>query len=158
MGLQPVVSDAHFDFDGDGQLEGVLHGGFDDRADRGFLFGEHVENDFVVNGQHHGGFELVFRQSPVNFDHGDFQNVRRRPLDRTVHGQTFGGCRNDPRGRLDVADVTTPTGFGGDVAVFLGKRDRRIDVVLDAGIGFEIVLDQLRRFVAWNVQSLLQTE
>ena len=90
MRLQPVFSNADFDFDRDVERDGGLHFFFDNGADFFFLGLEKVEDEFVVNLQQHSRFQISRCKFAMDVDHGEFDHVGSGALNGSVDGVTFG--------------------------------------------------------------------
>src|SRR5258706_14103193 len=102
MGFEPVVAEAEFDVDGDGELNGGFHFLFDEREDVAFFGDKEIEEQFVVDLEEHAGFEMAAGQFGGKIGHGDFDHGGGGGLDGGGNGIGFGGAARGGLGGTDV--------------------------------------------------------
>jgi hypothetical protein len=114
VGLGPVFPGVHVDLQGNLQLgPDVLHGLLDQMPDRFQFVGGHLEDQFVVNREQHGGPKTLFPEGVVDADHGQLDQIRGRSLDRRVDRGSLGKAsfRASPS-RMPVYRFLAPVRIG----------------------------------------------
>src|SRR3954467_5797325 len=91
-------------------------------------------------------------------NHGELDHVRRAALDRRVYCVALGASPHGSVGLPYVTDVPPPAGYGFHVTVLSGKLDRVVHVTANSRELREILIDDVPRLLARNVQSLREPE
>src|ERR1051326_2715990 len=107
-----------------------------------------------MNLEKHASFEFPCRQLALDVDHRKFDHVGGGALNRSVDGVALGGAPHGIVRGADVAQIAPTAGYGFDIPMLPHKGDRVIHVSSDAWKLFEILLDDLGAFFAWDAETL----
>ena len=128
--------------DGDGELGDGFHLVFDEGLHLFELFGDYVEEEFVVDLEGHSGFEVAGGDLAVEGDHGQLDEVGGGALQGGVDGGAFGETPHVGVAAGDVGDGADAAEGGADGAVaadgFEGLVDEGADAFVAVEVGFDV--------------------
>ncbi len=132
----------HIDTDGDPEVQGALHL----RSDQSFhafqLGGAHLEEQFVVDLQYHSSPALTSLELAMDVDHGELDEIGRRPLDRRICRDALAKTADIGVLRVQFGDVTSAAEERLYVALFAGAFDLAVEVGTNGGKPLEVVIDE----------------
>ena len=117
-----------------------------------------IEQQFIMDLQHHAALQPGLTHLPVDIDHGHFYDVGGGSLDRGIDRGPF---RKRPHGGIagaDVGEVAAASEQRFDIAVFACRSYGIVNERADCGERGEIVVDKFLRFRPGNSKPLRQSE
>src|ERR1700716_2092354 len=140
--LVPVRADAYVDDEGHVERIRGRHLLTEDARGRVDRIARKLDDELVVDLQHHARGRLALCKTVVDATHRDLHDVRRRALDRHVDGHAFGGIADRGVPTRHVRDVAAATEQRFDVALLRAERLRLDDVPPDLRVALEVLLDE----------------
>ncbi len=141
LDVAPVLAEAYFGDDGDGEGGGGLHLGFDKLLHLFGFSGDDVEEEFVVDLEGHEGTEFTAGDFGVDAEHGDLDEVGGSALQRRVDGSTFGEAALVGIAGLDVGDGADAAEGGANLLRAADFFERGFNERCDAGVAGEVAVD-----------------
>ena len=133
--------------DGHGELRYVFHLVFDELLHLVGLFGDDVEEQFVVDLERHAGTQLTGGDLTVERDHGELDEVGGGALQRRVDGGALSEAAHVRVARAYVRDGADTAEVGAYGLIAADCFQRLVDEAADAGVtvkvGFDVGLGNL---------------
>src|SRR5256885_1490783 len=124
------------------QTRGPFHMAFYQVRGAPLLPLRHLEHELVVHLQQHPSREILFAQGPLDADHGDLDQVRRRSLERGVGRGALPERTDIEVSVLQLRNVAPPSEQRLDVPSLARLRDRSVEPRPHAGKPCEILRDE----------------
>ena len=140
------------------QLNGVLHGFPQQNRRLLRLLRRAFQQQFVVHLQDQAALQPGLPQRPVDPDHGQLDDIRRRALDGGVHGGALAELADGGLGALQLRQVAPPAHQGLGVTPVRAFRRRLVHKALHARIGPEVLFNEGRGFLPADAGVPAQAE
>ena len=143
MRLKPVCADPDTNFEWNTPLIGFDHQPDDKFVQLGLLFGHDIKHQFVVDLHYHARLQAAMTYLAVDVDHGYFDYVGSRALQRSVDGIALCIAADHCVPRADFGQEALTLHDGRHIAVFAGLLDYVFHIFVHSGIRLHISFDKL---------------
>ena len=155
MGRQlPIGTDARRYVQRNGHGDGMLHGILHQRGGLLLLTVRDLHHKLIMNLQYEATSKVRFLQCVIRTMQCDFNDVRRRALDRRVQRGAFGRVPHGTVRRFETGEIPAPSENGFGISFFACGRDKRFKVFMDFAKSGEILVFQRFGFFGLDLELL----